>query len=437
MQHVTNKFKSKIKAARLIQFLIVLLMIQSISCTPWQRHGVPEKPDPRYFTYDQILDQFARWDSEYPGIFQSEFIGPTGSGRDSIVAACISSSGSRQNKRPTLIFHAAQHSNESNGTNAIIEMMTRLLFSYGHDDYYTSMVEGLNIWFIPVVNVDGHRKAFAGIDGWVDWRKTLRDNDRNGLFSGFADGVDLNRNWDHRWHEYPDKGPEHSMYKGPHPFSEVETVVMRDFILRKNPLFLMDYHSPGVVTPGNVVFWPWVDKETGTSGVDAPVYAPIAQALVERTLTEVDSVFMKRMASYNTLPKEQCWVYANTGLCVFLMEISSKFWWEGPLVNTIAERIADGSFYLMERALSGPGVTGQVTESLTGRPIEAEIRVTEIHDPEIGPRLCNDAGMYWRLLTEGEYTITAHWNGQRSEPKQISISGAQWVTVDFEIEPAR
>ena len=36
---------------------------------------------------------------------------------------------------PVLLFHGAQHSNEPNGTNAILFMMERLLTHYGQDPY--------------------------------------------------------------------------------------------------------------------------------------------------------------------------------------------------------------------------------------------------------------------------------------------------------------
>ncbi len=423
---------SKTFGLRSTQLLILVISTQLVVCSPFRLNTSPSAPDPRYQTYEQIRNLFTSWSEEYADIFHTEYIGVTGSGRDSILAARISNKSLAPGNCPTLIFHAALHSNECNGTNAIIEMMKHLLEGYGGNDYYTPMINNLNLWFIPIVNVDGHHTIYNGFSGWTDWRKTLRDNDGNNAFSGFADGVDLNRNWDHRWHQYPQLDPSHSMYKGPSPFSEVETVHLRNFILRENPLFLTDFHSPGVVTPGNVIFWPWVVKETRRLGVDAQFYAPIAERFASRTITEVDSVYFEKMASYDILPKEQCWVYANTGLCVLLMEISSQFWWEGPIVDTIAHRVADGSFYLLERALAGPGLTGRVTETGTGRTLIAEIRVAEAHDPDIGPRLSNQAGRYWRLLNEGKYTVTAHLNGLSSTPQSVTISRPEWVTADFE-----
>ena len=49
------------------------------------------------------------------------------------------------------------------------------------------------LWFIPVVNVDGYDYTFVD-KGSRLWRKNLRDNDGGG-FSQATDGVDTNRNF--------------------------------------------------------------------------------------------------------------------------------------------------------------------------------------------------------------------------------------------------
>ena len=70
--------------------------------------------------------------------------------------------------------------------------------------------------------------------------------------------------------------------------------------------------------------------------------------------------------AYDTLPKEQCWVYGNTGILAFLMEIGDHCWYTGADVDTIGARVARGGAALLDRALHGPGVMGTVTDELTG-----------------------------------------------------------------------
>jgi len=390
-------------------------------------------PDPRYRRYDRILETLAAWEEAYPETVHVEDVGNTHQG-EAIKAVRISAPGDDA-ARPVLLLHAAQHSNEANGTNAIMVMMERLLEGMGNDPETTRFVTGLEIWFIPVVNVDGHRHVFSGEEGARHWRKNGRDLDGDGVPFGAADGVDLNRNWDHRFEADPATDPTTGKYKGPHPFSEPEVVALRDFVLRLRPLVVVDFHSPGKVTPPHKIFWPWLFREEGKEGPDASVYRGVAQAFAARTETEEDGVFYDGdWYGYDTLPKEQNWIYRETGTCVLLVEIAERCWFTGPIVDTIAERVATGSFALLERALDGPGLNGRVTEAETGRPLEAEVVVAEHHDPRIGPRRTNPAdGRFRRLLDPGTVTVTVSAPGFAPVTRRVEISASGWTELEIEL----
>jgi hypothetical protein len=245
--------------------------------------------------------------------------------------------------------------------------------------------------------------------------------------------VDLNRNWDHRFEENESSDPSSRNYKGPHPFSEPETAALRDLILRETPVFVVDYHSPGKVTPGNKIFWPWFRREARELGPDATVHRSISMELAARTETEVDGErYDGAGPGYDTLSKEQNWVYRETGICILLVEISARYWWEGPVVDTIAERVAAGSFYLLERALSGPGLAGRVMDAESGEALVAEVEVAEAHDPSIGPRRTEPRhGAFWRLLEPGPVTVTVRASGREPETRRVVVSPEGWTEAEF------
>ncbi len=393
------------------------------------------QPDPRYWRYDQVITQFQAWAAQYPSIFHMEAIGYTAVEGEPIWAAKISDNAWIDEGEPTVILHAAQHSNEPNGTGAIMKMMERLLDRYGSDAHVTSLVNGLQIWFVPVVNVDGHRMVFAGGTLWNMWRKNKRDNNDDGRYACPVDGVDLNRNWDFRWDAQPDTVFTSEYYRGPAPFSESEVVALRDFILRERPVITMDYHSPFLNSSGNVIYWTWY---TGSGhGTDAPFFQPIADELAARTQTEVDTTWYHAGSAAMELSKEQNWVYANTGDCVFLMEISKQGFWEGAMVDTVAARVARGSFYLLDRAWSGPGLTGNVVDSQTNLPLDATVEIREAYDPMIGPhRTDPEDGSFWRLLNEGDYTIIADASGYYRSEGIVHV-GSAWTHVNIRLTPLR
>jgi carboxypeptidase T len=389
-------------------------------------------PDPAYYTYDEVLALFGQWRIQYPDIFHREIIGFTQTGHEPIWAARISDNAAFREPEASILFHAAQHANESNGTNVIVKMMERLLTGYGQDPKVTDMVDHLQIWFVPVVNVDGHRMVFSDIPNWSDWRKNKRDNDENGQYTCPEDGVDLNRNWDFRWAEYDSTDPSGYYYRGPAPFSESEVVAIRNLILRELPVIVMDYHSPFMEDPGLTIRWPWREAGGPGFGPDTRHFQPISMRLGQLTQTEVDSVYYNGMVpSLDVLPKEQCWVYAHTGICILLMEIAQHGWWEGTMVDTIAARVARGSFYLADLALTGSGLTGFVTDSDTGEPLVAEVRVQEAYSERVGPHLTDDRyGRYWRLLRPGDYTLSVSAAGYYVSTQGVTVDSVGWTQID-------
>ena len=399
--------------------------------------GAGAQPDPRYYTYDEVLALFDTWAVQYPGIFHREVIGYTLVGHEPIWAAKISDNPTVHEAEPRVLIHSAQHANEMNGIGAVVFMMNRLLTRYGQQSYYTNMVNNVEWWFVPVLNADGHRQCWAGVPHWASWRKTKRDNDGNGQYTYPNDGVDPNRNWDFKWADYDSSQIWSTRYKGPYPFSEPEIVAIRDFALREVPVFVMDLHSPDVTTDGNKIWWCWYDPETFHNGPDEPIYRPICQSLAARCQTEQNGVYYNgSVSSYNNLPKEQCWLYANAGTDIYVMEISRQYWWTGATIDTIAARVGRGLFYLGEYAQSGPGLTGRVTDALTGVPLVAGIVVSQVHDPTIGPRLSEEFnGLYWRLLNAGNYTVTATAENHDPLTRNIYVSASGWTHLDFPLQP--
>jgi protein MpaA len=79
-------------------------------------------------------------------------------------------------------------------------------------------VSGVDLWVVDTVNPDGLRRG-------------RRQNAR---------GVDLNRNFPHRWR----RGPRGRYWGGPRPLSEPESRLVRDLVLALRPSVSIWYHQP-------------------------------------------------------------------------------------------------------------------------------------------------------------------------------------------------
>lgn len=107
--------------------------------------------------------------------------------------------------------------------------------SYQHDSVMTRLLNQLNFYIMPVLNVDGYRFSWT-TDRF--WRKTRSKNHKF-----HCRGVDANRNWKVKWcDEGASSHPCDDTYCGPFPESEPEVKAVAKF-LRKHKKRMKAYIS--------------------------------------------------------------------------------------------------------------------------------------------------------------------------------------------------
>ncbi len=115
-----------------------------------------------------------------------------------------------------------------------------------------------SVWLIPLANPDGallSQKGLESVEREKDKKRLLALNGGGGNFSLWkanARGVDLNVNFDARWGEGKKNtviaGAEN--YIGERPFSEPETLALKNFTLKIKPNYTVSYH-----TKGEEIYW--------------------------------------------------------------------------------------------------------------------------------------------------------------------------------------
>ncbi|MFI0448654.1 M14 family zinc carboxypeptidase [Actinomadura sp. 6N118] len=192
-----------------------------------------------------LREEIVKAAADHPNIARAVDIGKSLKGQP--ITAVRVTKGARtyptSGSRPSVVFQAAQHAREWITPEQVRRTMHHFLNSYGTDAEITKLVNTTDIWFIPVINVDGYDLTFN--PDYRMWRKNVRDNDGDGQITT-ADGVDPNRNFPYKW-GYDNEGSspqrDSQTYRGTGPGSEPETKVQDAFIRKLKPKLLVNYHS--------------------------------------------------------------------------------------------------------------------------------------------------------------------------------------------------
>jgi murein tripeptide amidase MpaA len=191
-----------------------------------------------YHPWETIRDYTHQLAAEFPHLATSHVIGQSIEGRD-IFAIRITGTGGATpvNQRPAVFFNGCQHAREWVSPATVTYIADRLLRDYATDPRVQVLLDNVEVIIVPVVNPDGY------IFSWTSdrmWRKNRAVNP-----GSTCRGVDPNRNWGFQWGgEGASTNPCNQTYRGPAPFSEIETQIIRDFIT-ENPRIAaaIDFHS--------------------------------------------------------------------------------------------------------------------------------------------------------------------------------------------------
>lgn len=212
---------------------------------------------------DEVLQQLDSMHLLFPNIIsQKDSIGVTNEGRKIYAVKISDNVAQNENTEPEVLYTALHHAREPEGMMTVIYYMWWLLENYGKDPEATYLVNNRQMYFIPVVNVDGYEyNRSIKPNGGGMWRKNRRNNGDSTF------GVDLNRNYgpEYMWNA-PNNGSglttDDETYRGIAPFSEPETQAIRNFVFAHNFKTCFNYH-----TYSDLLIYPW-----GYASKESPDY---------------------------------------------------------------------------------------------------------------------------------------------------------------------
>jgi len=143
--------------------------------------GKSLKLDPWYHTYEEVVAELDSLTTVYSDIARKDSIGISSQEGRVIWAFKISDNVQVEEDEPAVLYNGAHHACELLGTEICMRLINELLSKYGKDPKVTDWINNTEIWFVPIVNPDGHHVVTSGIN--PRWRKNTRDNDNDGVLS--------------------------------------------------------------------------------------------------------------------------------------------------------------------------------------------------------------------------------------------------------------
>ena len=388
-------------------------------------YGEKLQLDPSYHRYDQIVQRADELAKAHPELITRLQIGETTQFHQPIYAFRLSNDVTRLQERPAVLFNACHHSDEVMGAEIVVALMEKLVAGYGHDQEVTGWMNSLEIYLVPVVNVDGHNVVTSGHD--PRWRKNLRDVNGDGVTGIYPEGVDVNRGYDFNWAMGGTDDPLKSNYRGAHPFSEAENCAMRHLADTRQFLLSVSYHSQG-----EVIYYPW-----SWHGLPAP-----DDAVIKSIATDVAAHIrtMNGQGTYAIAPggpssQSYPWFYGRRGDFDFIIETGkgSHLFPPAEVPGIIAANL-EGVRALLAHA-AGPGLAVQVTDAHSGQPLAAEVWLPAIEN-EMVDRRHSDArfGRLWRLLKPGKHQVIVSCPGYRTVVLRDCLVGENsWTPLKVEL----
>lgn len=273
-----------------------------------------------YFTYAEILANLDSMSARYPHLVSvrreiSDSIA-THDGHPIWFVRFSDNPDTIEQEEPTIFYNALHHAREANSVSQMLFFMWYLLERYDTDPAVKYLLDQTALYFAPVVNVDGYlyNEAIAPEGGGL-WRKNRRPNG-NGVF-----GVDLNRNYGYQWGldnsgSSPDSTSE--VYRGPAPFSEPETRMIRDFCTQYRFDLVLNYH-----TRGNYLIYPFSFNETPGS----PKLVELGNLFAKENLFSVGTTF--QVLNYYVNGSSDDWMFGVLGSEALTPEVGEPgygFW---------------------------------------------------------------------------------------------------------------
>ncbi len=404
-----------------------------------------------YRSYEELLEELQEIEAENPGLCKLFDIGDTrgkeysnagNSNYDNynqeVWALKLSDNVETEEDEPCVYYFGEHHAREPISLEVVMYVLNHLIDNYQIDPTITEQINNTQIWFVPLVNPNGHKLVIDEFD--LMWRKNIRDNNGNGQIDDgywdYPDGVDPNRNYSFMWGgQGAAADPTEQTYRGPSATSEPEIQATQNLISSHHFVTGITYHSYS-----ELVLYPF--------GYSSNIYAPDLLALKELAETMAENIpglysgHYTPEASWELYPASGTtddYSYGEHGIFSYTVELGVEFIPPANQILSICEDNLEAALILLDR-VNKSTLTGHITDASNGEILVAEIYIEGIDNTGVfrEPYESDENfGRYYRLLTDGNYDITFSAYGYIPQTfENININSNGVTQLDASLVPA-
>jgi len=398
-----------------------------------------------YRTYTNLYTELMNLQTTHPTICKLYDVGDSrGKGystaaydsyKHEIWAMKVSDNVATEEDEPCIFYMGEHHAREPISLEVAMYILNYIVSNYGSDPAITDDVNNKQIWFLPLVNPDGHKIVTDEVDLW--WRKNIRDNNSNGAIdAGTTDGVDLNRNYGWEWGgEGTSTDPTDITYCGPSGFSEPETMAMKNVLDQHHFVAGISYHSYS-----ELVLYPY-GYATAPVAPDQTSLAALAVSMANTIAADGGGYYTPEKSSslYPASGTTDDYAYGQHGTFAFTIELGTQFIPPATEIAAMCSNNLQAALILLHR-VNKSTMTGTVKDANTLLPLQAEVYIQGI-DNTGAYRLpyTSDVtfGRYYRMLPDGNYSVTFSLFGYISQTfNNVNINNLSQTILNVNLVPA-
>jgi carboxypeptidase T len=398
-----------------------------------------------YRTYSDLYTELINLQTAHPNICKLFDIGDSrgkeytatayANYKQEIWAMKVSDNVAMEEDEPCIFYMGEHHAREPISLEVAMYILNYIVNNYGVDPTITEDVNNKQIWFIPLVNPNGHKIVLDQVDTW--WRKNIHDNNGNNIIdSGTTDGVDPNRNYDWYWAGEGASGdPTDETYYGPSAASEPEVQAIQNLCGQHHFVAGITYHSYSelVLFPYGYASDPVAPDQTSLQALAVNMANTIPAAGGGYYTPEKSSTL------YPASGTTDDYAYGQHGTFAYTIEIGTEFIPAASQVSTICTNNLAAALILLHR-VNTLTLTGLVKDANTFLPLQAEVYVQGIDNTgAYRVPYTSDAtfGRYFRMLPDGNYSVTYSLFGYIPQTfSGVNINSTGQTTLNVNLVPS-